>query len=124
MKFCPACKNMLYTLSEDADDGQKFAVLECRKCEFKEKLDKNNPIVYEHILREDKTEKIALNPYLKYDPTLPRFTEMVCPNKECASNHGEKSDIVGVKIDAKELTWTYQCSICDNVWKQTSVSII
>lgn len=114
MKFCPACNNMLYAIDEDVDEGTKFAVLKCRKCEYKELLNKDNPIVYEHVLREDKSEFLALNPYLKFDPTLPRFN-IQC--REC-----KEKEVVGVKLDAKELIWMYQCVHCDATWKQSSTA--
>jgi len=117
MKFCPACNNMLYAIDEELNnEGKKFAALSCRKCDFKEHLDKNNPIVYEHIMKENDLSKVALNPYLKYDPTLPRFTEIVCPSK-CGKN-----DVVGVKLDSQELVWMYQCVQCETTWKQSAVN--
>ena len=124
MKFCPTCRNMLYAIDESTnEEGDKFAVLSCRKCEYTEALTRNNPIVYEHILREDKSDNLALNPYLKFDPTLPRFSEIVCPNKECPSKHGKKSDVVGVKLDSKDLVWMYQCANCDTTWKQSARAV-
>lgn len=117
MKFCPVCRNMLYSIDEDTnDEGQKFAIMSCRKCEYSEPVSRDDSVVYEHILREDKSDRLALNPYLKYDPTLPRFTEIICPNKECKA----KPDVVGVKLDAKNLIWMYQCANCDTTWKQAS----
>jgi len=124
MKFCPTCRNMLYSIDEDvSESGEKFAVLSCRKCEYKEELTRSNPVVYEHLLREDKSDRLSLNPYLKFDPTLPRFTEIVCPNKECPSKDGAKPDVVGVKLDARELIWMYQCANCDTTWKQTARAV-
>jgi len=121
MKFCPDFRNILYSIDEDTNDsGEKFAFLSCRKCQYKESLTRENPVVYEHLLREDKSDRLAVNPYLKYDPTLPRFTEIVCPNKECPSKNGQKPDVVGVKLDAKELIWMYQCANCDTTWKQNA----
>jgi hypothetical protein len=76
--------------------------------------------VYEHLLREDKSDRLALNPYLKFDPTLPRFTEIVCPNKECPSKSGAAPDVVGVKLDAKNVIWMYQCANCEFTWKQNA----
>jgi len=123
MKFCPVCRNMLYAIDESTnDEGTKFAVLSCRKCEYTEPLSRDNPVVYEHLLREDKSDRLALNPYLKFDPTLPRFTEIVCPTKDCPSKNG-KSDVVGVKLDAKDLIWMYQCAKCDTTWKQNARAV-
>ena len=121
MKFCPVCRNMLYGIDEDTSgEGQKFAVLSCRKCEYKEAVTRENPVVYEHLLREDKSDRLAANPYLKHDPTLPRFTELVCPNNECPTKQGATPDVVGVKIDTKHLLWMYQCANCDTTWKQAA----
>lgn len=125
MKFCPNCRNMLYSIDEDTSkDGTKFAVLNCRKCEYKETIDREHPVVYEHSLREDKSVRLAVNPYLKHDPTLPHFTQLVCPNTECPTKRGAQPDVVGVKIDAKNLVWMYQCVNCDYSWKQNARSIL
>jgi DNA-directed RNA polymerase subunit M/transcription elongation factor TFIIS len=123
MKFCPSCRNVLYSIDEDTnDEGKKFAVLSCRKCEYTEPVTRENPVVYEHILREDKSDRLALNPYLKHDPTLPRFTEIVCPSAECPTKRGATPDVVAVKLDAKELIWMYQCANCDTTWKQSGMA--
>ena len=118
MKFCPVCHNMLYGIDDDADT--KTAVMSCRKCDYKEPLSRENPIVYEHNLREQSTS-MAINPYLKFDPTLPRI-DIQCPTKECPSNHGAKADVVGVKIDRTNLIWMYQCSNCNTTWKQNGAA--
>jgi DNA-directed RNA polymerase subunit M/transcription elongation factor TFIIS len=116
MKFCPECQNFLYSIEEE--DGN--AVLNCRKCDYKEKLSRDDAIVYEHVLKEDKSAKYAINPYLKLAPELPRFTEIVCPNAECPSKRGVTPDVVGLKIDATNLVWMYQCANCDLTWKQNA----
>ena len=118
MKFCPVCHNMLYGIDDDTD--AKTAVMSCRKCEYKEPISRNNPIVYEHNLRSQSTN-IAINPYLKFDPTLPHF-DIACPTAECSSKSGTISDVVGVKIDKKNLIWMYQCTNCDITWKQNGAA--
>ena len=120
MKFCPLCKNVLYSVEEDSTKGDPFAVQNCRKCEYKEKISPDHPVVYEHVLREDTSAKLVLNPYLKHDPTLPRFTEIQCPAPECPSRTGTKGDVVGVKIDRQNVIWMYQCANCDTTWKQNA----
>lgn len=120
MKFCPSCRNMLYAIDEDTIDGTKCAVLSCRRCEYKEPVSANNPLVYEHILREDNTEKLSLNPYLEYDPTLEHYSNIVCTNAECISRKSVKPDIVALLLDSKRLIWFYKCVHCKHMWKQTS----
>lgn len=112
---------MLYGIDEDVVDGKKTAVLTCRKCEYREPLSESSPIVYEHILREDRTTRLVTNPYLKNDPTLDHLSNLVCPNGDCPSRIGNvKSDVVPVKINEKHLVWMYQCTNCDITWKQNS----
>lgn len=121
MKFCPACENMLFGIDEDTIDGTKMAVLSCRKCSYKEPVSSENPLVYEHVLREDKTSRLALNPNLKNDVTLNHLTNIQCPSDECPSRAKSVTpDVVAVKIDEKHLVWMYQCVHCDTMWKQAS----
>ena len=120
MKFCPACRNMLYGIDEETVDGKKTAVLTCRKCEYKEPITDKNPVVYEHILREDKTAKLINNPYLKNDPTLDHLSNITCPNSSCPSKSGAPHDVVPIKINEKNLIWLYQCANCNETWRQAS----
>lgn len=121
MKFCPACRNMLFAIDEETIDGAKTAVMSCRKCSYVEPVSAQNPLVYEHVLKEDRTTRLALNPYLKNDPTLNHLDNIQCPNVECVSrSKGVKNDVVAVKINEKNLVWMYQCVHCDTSWKQAS----
>ena len=61
----------------------------------------------------------SAQPYLKHDPTLPRFTNMKCPNPVCPTK-GKESNIVGIKLDAKNVMWMYQCAACNSTWKQAA----
>jgi hypothetical protein len=42
---------MLYGIDEATIDGTKTAVLSCRKCEYTEPLNQDNPVVYDHLLK-------------------------------------------------------------------------
>lgn len=121
MKFCPACRNMLYPIDEETVDGVKTAVQSCRKCEYKEVIKRDNPIVYEHSLREDKSARLVMNPYLKFDPTLDHLTNVVCPNAGCPSRTGSATpDVVPVELNEKYAIWMYQCVNCNTTWKQNA----
>ena len=120
MKFCPACRNMLYPIDESVVDGTKTAVFSCNKCEYKEKVDDANPIVYEHILREDKVSNLANNQYIEFDDTLEHLDNIVCPKTDCPSKSGAKPDVVAIKINEKKLIWLYKCANCKIAWEQSS----
>lgn len=119
MKFCTQCNNFLYAIEEREDGGRKVAVRKCRSCPYEEPITKENPVVYEHDLQQDTSVQYSINPYLKYDPTLPRFTTMVCPNASCPTR-GKDSNIVGIKLDPVQVVWLYQCAVCDTTWKQNA----
>ena len=119
MKFCPVCRNMLYGIEEDVVDGENTEVIACRKCDYKEALTRENPVVYEHILKQDTADTLILNPYLKYDPTLEHLTTVVCPNNLCPTKTAKvPADVVAVELNDKKLVWMYQCANCDYAWKQ------
>jgi len=113
MKFCSDCNNMLYSIVRD----QTGAFFECRYCKKREEITKSTPIVYEHDLQQDTSIQYSINPYIKYDATLPTFTNMVCPNNNC-STRGQQSNIVGIKLDPVNVVWFYQCAACNATWKQ------
>ena len=121
MKFCPTCRNMMYSIDEDTVGGKKTAVLSCRKCSYKESVTRENPIVYEHIMRQENATTLTMNPYLKYDPTLEHLKTVVCPNAECpVKKERLENDVIPVEIDDKKLIWMYQCTHCNYTWTQSS----
>jgi DNA-directed RNA polymerase subunit M/transcription elongation factor TFIIS len=108
---------MLYSI-EEREEG---AYLKCRLCPYEEQITAENPIVYEHDLQQDTSVQYSINPYLKHDPTLPRFTTMKCVNETCMTRRpGQVSNIVGIKLDVKNVIWMYQCAVCDTTWKQAA----
>lgn len=113
MKFCKQCNNMLYNIEER--DGKAYT--KCRSCPYEEEITKENPVIYEHNLQQDTSVQYSINPYLKHDPTLPRFTNLVCPNTTCPTRGGP-SNIVGIKLDPVNVAWLYQCAQCGATWKQ------
>lgn len=109
MKFCKVCENMLYAIEETTGTVQ----FKCRKCDYFETITHENPIVYEHLLKEDTAARLVVNPYLAQDPTLPHFTTITCPN-------GHTGDVVGLKTNVQNVVWMYQCAECNVSWKQAS----
>lgn len=124
MKLCMKCRNMMYGIEEEVIDGTKTAVLVCRKsdCGYKEAVDIENSVVYEHVLRKEVVASLAMNPYLKHDPTLEHLKNVVCPNAECPTKTNKSLvwDVVPVEIDSLNLVWMYQCAHCSKTWTQSS----
>ena len=119
MKFCKRCESFLYDMVEK----DAMMVMKCRDpaCTYEEPVTKENPIVYERTFVQDTSVQLSINKNLKYDSRLPKFDTMVCFNQACPTRApGEKSDIVGVKLDAVKVAWMYQCRVCDTQWKQSA----
>ena len=113
--FCKKCRNMLHDYVER--DGHLFH--KCRACPYEKEVTPDNPVVYEHSLQQDTSIQISINPFMKDADVLPRFNNMVCINETCPTRGGP-SDIVGLKLDAVNAVWLYQCRECDATWKQAA----
>ncbi len=113
MKFCAQCNNMLHDIVEKDEKAYR----KCMMCPYEEEITKSNPVVYEHDLQQDTSVQYSVNPYIKFDPTLPTFKNMICPNEEC-STRGKESNIVGMKLDVTNVAWMYQCRVCEKTWTQ------
>ena len=115
MKFCLKCRNMLHNYEER--DGVMYQ--KCRACDYEEAVTRENPIVYEHNLQQDTSIQISINPFMKDADVLPRFENMTCVNETCPTR-GRMSNIVGLKLDATNAIWLYQCATCSTTWKQAA----
>ena len=60
-----------------------------------------------------------INQYTKFDPTLPRVTNVDCPNSECPGKKEESGDkdVIMMRYDDKKLKYVYLCPTCDTTWK-------
>lgn len=119
MKFCKKCGNMLFIkLSHDEDtDSEPKVQFYCRSClEIDESISDEIVCVLETNFKN--TEKnIKLNPYAKYDVTLPTINKLTCPNATCPSNkEGVTSSIKYRRYNENDLKCVYICTHCDNQW--------
>ena len=115
MEFCKKCDNMYYM--QKNDDGQ--LVHFCKNCcyEDSEIIKTSNLKVYEYSVGNDDAN-MRINEYTRFDPTLPHVNSIKCPNLECSSNKGEdKQDVIYIRIDDKNMKYTYLCYNCNFVWK-------
>lgn len=126
MYFCSNCDNMYYLKINDKNTNKLLYY--CRQCGneddslvnneicvLKTKL-KDNEQVYHHIINE----------YTKEDPTIPRITNIKCPNTDCPSNinsddenkdESVKREVLYIRYDDLNMKYVYLCAICDKVWE-------
>lgn len=118
MYFCVNCHNMYYVKISD-DDGKEL-VYYCRNCgNENHDIGKQNVFVSKTIFKEvDNNYSNLINKYTKFDPTLPRVTNIDCINSDCKSKKENKSnEIILIRYDDKNLKYVNLCPICDTVWK-------
>ena len=133
MHFCIKCDNMLYIrlLSEDSNT----LIYYCRNCGHSDQpIDKNNICVLNtDIVIKENAYLHDINEYTKLDPTLPRTTNIRCPNQSCPSNVAEldeagiepidpsisksKNEVIYLRYDDKNMKYIYICTLCDKIWK-------
>ena len=135
MHFCPKCGNMYY-LQLKKDDEDKL-IYYCRNCGHEDDslvTNLDNLYVSKTNIKKEKNYKNAINKYTKLDPTLPRITNIDCPNKECPSNIQDdgaieskdgdnpkkakkEKEIVYIRYDDTNMKFIYLCCVCDHAWK-------
>ncbi len=121
MNFCKDCNNMLYlNINKNADSegsssgsDSKTGELQliCKNCNYQKEYDKNdNSCLFSIDYNLDNIKKESfINPFIYDDITLPRVTEIKCPNASCTKPNPE---IVYINYDTKNLKFIYVCLDC------------
>jgi len=136
MHFCDKCGNMFYLkISEEVDSQLLYY---CRKCGNKSNDTVNSEsnelcVSKTHIKKTTQSYKNIINSYTKLDPTLPRLTNMKCPNAQCSSveaggeskggeskggesKGGDTNEIIYIRYDNDNMKYIYLCTKCDYTW--------
>ena len=121
MHFCPKCGNMYY-LQLKKDDEDKL-IYYCRNCGNEDEslvTNLNNLYVSKTDIKKEMNYKNSINKYTKLDPTLPRVSNIPCPNESCPCNRAEDpiaKEVIYIRYDDTNLKFVYLCAHCDTVWK-------
>lgn len=123
MHFCVNCDNMYYIklAGEEGNEGNEL-VYYCRNCgDENTEIGKKDIYVSKTMLKAvDNNYLNIINKYTKYDPTLPRVTNVVCPNTLCPSKDpalDKQAEVIMMRYDDKNLKYVYLCPECDTTWK-------
>jgi DNA-directed RNA polymerase subunit M/transcription elongation factor TFIIS len=113
MKFCSFCDNMQY-IRLAKDDSILYY---CKNCGAEDAVeDKATRLVLERSFMDDSTSyKQYMNEYLKYDPTLPRVTNIKCPSTTCKDQ--KDKEVIVVRYDNTNMKYLYHCSVCSTFWR-------
>jgi DNA-directed RNA polymerase subunit M/transcription elongation factor TFIIS len=118
MHFCDKCENMYYIkISEEPPNN---LVYYCRNCGNETSdLGTDSFYVSRNSVNDNAQNHTAyLNPYIKYDKTLPRVSNIPCPNENCVCNKDKKvqSEVIVYRYDDENLKYMYICVHCDKTW--------
>jgi len=121
MKFCSNCNNMYYHQIDETNSLKFF----CRYC-GKVDTDLTNSdftVSKIQIKKNSQTFNHIINPYTKYDPTLERRTDILCPNASCKTNKAgskdgknSKREVVYIRYDDTNMKYVFTCCVCDTIW--------
>ena len=116
VSFCEICDNMLYVrVTEDT----KLQYV-CNYCNnVTTPPDSSSVMVSETIysagVGASKYQQFE-TPLLHEDPTLPRISNVPCPNAACGKDKGAPDEVLYVKYDAAKLKFLYSCVHCKHFW--------
>lgn len=123
MHFCVNCNNMYYLKLKDNDSS--VLIYYCRQCGNEKDMDDSNISVLKTNVNSVKDTFVnVINEYTKFDPTLPRTSNIKCPNVDCKSNNDNNdndNNIIYIRYDDTNIKYIYLCSICDTNWTTSSV---
>lgn len=116
MDFCSLCENMLY-IKIDIDDENKLKNY-CKNCNFEKELPKNKSIAIleNNYEKEEINYELFINPYIKYDPTLPRVNNIKCSNTNCTKKKDKDDEVIYIKYDNENMKYLYYCIHCEHFW--------
>jgi DNA-directed RNA polymerase subunit M/transcription elongation factor TFIIS len=120
MKFCEICQNMLYiTLKEDEKNTLSYY---CRNCGYNKDCETSVCISSSSdVMRNANSFRNIINEYTKFDPTLPRLNNILCPNENCPTNEEDakkrkEKEVIYLRYDNKNMKYIYLCCVCDTTW--------
>lgn len=123
MHFCIKCNNMYYLKLKDTDAS--VLLYYCRQCGHEKSMDDSNISVLKTNINSVKDTFVnVINEYTKYDPTLPRTSNIKCPNINCDSNKEDNKDeneIIYIRYDDINIKYIYLCSKCDTNWTTSGI---
>ena len=119
MHFCKQCDNMYYI--QLSNETSNSLIYYCRNCGDKSDLVVDNINVTNGNSIGSQKNKMIVNRYTKLDPSLPRITNILCPNVSCVSNTNNEvhKEVIYIRGDDVNMEYVYICSHCTHVWSMT-----
>lgn len=116
MHFCNICNNVYFIKVNETKDMVYF----CKCCGNEEVNTKGNGSIC--IIDDNKVDGATkysqyMNKYLKYDPTLPRVSNISCTNPSCTKQPEQPNEVIYLKYDHTNMKYMYYCCVCEHFWR-------
>jgi DNA-directed RNA polymerase subunit M/transcription elongation factor TFIIS len=121
--FCDLCDNMTYVRTAETSGLLSF----CNYCNTTQPIDTaRHSIVMSDISYNDEQAKYQhfLTPRIHDDPTLPRVSDIACPNAACTRAEGQDNSVLFIKYDAQNMCFLYSCSHCKHFWGPDGIGLV
>jgi DNA-directed RNA polymerase subunit M/transcription elongation factor TFIIS len=109
----------MYYIRLDIEDSNKL-IYYCRHCGNEEdNILNTNSVVYSSSNKSNLNTSNIINEFTKLDPTLPRVSNILCPNEDCSTNKekNKEREIIYIRYDDINMKYIYLCADCDSVWE-------
>lgn len=122
MEFCDECDNYLELKMKEISSETKLVYC-CKYCGFeKQHSVKGSSCIYKNFYNE---KEVFLNnkniQYIDKDSTLPRVSNIACPNEECptlrkSEDNPPKNEVVYIITNEQDMIFQYLCCHCKTTW--------
>jgi DNA-directed RNA polymerase subunit M/transcription elongation factor TFIIS len=110
---------MYINVAQGAVEGPQLTYL-CKNCGAQETATADGvsrPVLSTDYADDQASFNQYATPYIRYDPTLPRVGDIVCPNEACTRPPEAPNEVIYVKYDPVNLKYLYHCTHCSHFWK-------
>lgn len=116
MQWCKLCENMLYMRHED---GKLIKYCKNTPCPYTVEEESTAVRVSKTMYIDDELlYRQYQNPYLRFDPTLPRVNNIPCANPEgCPASQAKGNQVLYIKYDPVKMLYLYCCDHCGYFWR-------
>lgn len=118
MKFCNVCQNMMYIQVDTVESTPKLQYY-CKNCNNRVEESKvdGTPVEERNFVDDSGTFKSYMTPFIRFDPTLPRVSNITCTNPVCTARDKDDNEVIYIKYDHENMKYLYFCCHCQHFWK-------
>jgi hypothetical protein len=114
----------MYYIRINSDDPNSL-VYYCRQCGNEDKIIAVDNVCVSRVQlkKSEQSFNHIINKYTKLDPTLPRISNILCPNPDCSTNTNDTPrEIIYIRYDDVNMKYINLCSTCETVWNTNDKS--